>query len=193
MEQKLDMKGGGRLTLRWDGPRVCMEAERPSDGRGIYKVWARGKQGSGLLLGTLVPEGTMLRLKRTLSQGELARAGCWPLEYAEAQLAFAFSKGEGWYRENHPERMVCDPVLRSQVKGAMLCCRGKEGFRLAAPFRTDGPLALSSLFCLAWVEPLEGKPHLMWQFDREGMPQMPHKKVEAGKDYPPGTGRAPGS
>jgi hypothetical protein len=54
----------------------------------------------------------------------------------------------------------------------MLCRREQDGFRLAAPFSTDGPVALESLFCLARVERLEGRRHLVWQFDRAGRPQI---------------------
>ena len=64
-----------------------------------------------------------------------------------------------------------DPLLRGQIKGPMLCRKGRDGFRLAAPFRTDSPLPLEALFCLARVEQLEGRPHLVWTFDREGRPR----------------------
>ena len=36
--EQMSMRGGGTLTMYQDGPRVHMEAERPSDGRGLYKV-----------------------------------------------------------------------------------------------------------------------------------------------------------
>ncbi|MCI9157167.1 MAG: hypothetical protein HFF44_09585, partial [Lawsonibacter sp.] len=52
MEEQMEMRGGGTLTLRQDGPRVHLEAERPADGRGLYKVWLHGDQGGKLLLGT---------------------------------------------------------------------------------------------------------------------------------------------
>ena len=79
MEEQLTMRGGGTLTLHQVGPRVHMEAERPSDGLGLYKVWLHGEQGGKLLLGTLAPEGGALRLRRTLSVGALEPAGCGPL------------------------------------------------------------------------------------------------------------------
>lgn len=182
MEQKLDMVGGGWLTVGWDGPRVTVEAQRQADGQGLYKVWLLGKQGRGLLLGTLIPEGNVLRLRRTLSRGELERAGCWPPEGAEARLTFPFSNGEGWYCEYHPERFVRDSFLRGQLKGAMLCCRGEDGVRLAMPFCSSAPMVLPSLFCLARLERLDGKIHLVWQFDREGRPRVPHRTKGEGAD-----------
>ena len=98
MEQRMEMAGGGTLLLRQEGPRVRLEAERPADGKGLYKVWLHGDRGGKLLLGTLVPEGGCLRLSRTLSVGELERAGCWPGFRVEAPLAFAFSgeRGSRW-------------------------------------------------------------------------------------------------
>ena len=84
MERKLDMRGGGTLTLRLDGTRVQLDAVRPRDDRGLYKVWLLGQRGGRMLLGTMAPEGNVLRLRRTISQGELERAGCWPAAGAEA-------------------------------------------------------------------------------------------------------------
>lgn len=182
MEQRLDMRGAGTLVLRQEGPRIHLEASRPEDGRGLYKVWLTGQKGGRLLLGTMAPEGAGLRLKRTLSLGELERAGCWPLTGAETILAFPFSSAERWYCEQHPEQLTDDPVLRRQLKSPMLCRRGRDGFWLAAPFRTDSPVALEALFCLARMESLEGRPHLVWSFDEKGRPKIPHKKEHTGKD-----------
>jgi len=190
MERRLEMEGGGTLRFRQDGPRVRLEAERPADSRGLYKVWLRGGQGGKMLLGTLAPEGPCLRLRRTLSLDELARCGCWPVERAEAPLAFPFQSNERWVREGDPGRLLADPVLRKQARQTMLCRRGKDGFRLAVPFRTDCPVAMESLFCLARVERLEGRPHLVWSFDREGVPLVPHKEEENGQTNPSSGPRA---
>lgn len=177
MEERLNMRGGGTLILRRDGPRVHLEAERPADGRGLYKVWLHGDQGGKLLLGTLAPENGALRLRRTLSVDQLERAGCWPQFRAEAPLAFSFTARDSrWYCEQHPERLLSDPVLRGQIQGPMLCRKETEGFSLAAPFRPDCPAPLSALFCLAQVERREGRPHLVWSFDQEGRPKVPECK-----------------
>lgn len=172
------MGGGGVLRVRQDGPRVHMEAERPSDGRGLYKVWLHGEQGGKFLLGTLAPEGGRLRLSRTMSAATLERAGCWPQFRVEAPLAFAFNGQPSgrWYCEQHPERMVADPVVRARLQGAMLCRKGEGEFSLSAPFRTDRPVSLPALFCLSRVERRDGQLHLIWDFDSEGHPKLPHKK-----------------
>ena len=183
MEERFSMEGGGTLTVRREGVHVHMEAERPADGRGLYKVWLRGDRGGKLLLGTLVPEGDVLRLRRTLSVGTLERSGCWPQFRAEAPLAFPFSArgGETWYCEQHPERLVADPVLKAQISGAMLCRKEAGGFSLSAPFGTDRPVRLPSLFCLAGVECREGRLYMVWRFDGEGRPVFPHKKEGPGQ------------
>ena len=138
-------------------------------------MWLHGDQGGKLLLGTLAPEGGVLRLRRTLSVGTLEQAGCWPQFWAEAPLAFPFAVQEGgsWYCEQHPERLVEDLVLKGQVTGPMLCRRDRDGLSLAAPFRPDAPAPLSALLCLARVERWNGRPHLVWSFDQEGRPKIP--------------------
>lgn len=184
MDRRMEMRGGGSLTFRQEGPRVHLEAERPEDGRGLYKAWLRGSRGGKLLLGTLAPENGRLYLRRTLSLDALERAGCWPDFRAEALLSFPFSSGrsgEGWYCEQHPERLLTDPELKMQARHPMLCRRSGEGFLLAAPFRTDAPVALPGLFCLASVERWNGQAHLVWRFDGSGWPQ-PYNGGETGTD-----------
>ena len=69
-----NMEGGGTLSLEEEGLRVHLRAVCPDDGRGLYKVWVRGRGGS-LLLGTLTPENGRLALSRTLSRSTLGQAG----------------------------------------------------------------------------------------------------------------------
>ena len=128
-------------------------------------------------MGTLVPEDGVLRLKRTLSVGALERAGCWPRFRAEAPLAFSFNAPPAgrWYCEQHPEQLVNDPVLQARLRGGMLCRREGGGFSLAAPFRTDRPVRLPALICLSRLERREGQVHMVWDFDSQGNPKLPHK------------------
>ena len=175
METTVEMQGGGRLTVRQEGVRAVLEAVRPDDRRGLYKVWLRGRGGKEFLLGTLTPQEGKLRLRRVLPLGELERAGCWPEFWAESVLAFPFDReeAEGWYCEQHPEGLFADSLLKGQIPGPMLCRREKGGFSLGAPFRTDRPFALPGLFCLARVELREGRPWLVWEFGPDGLPRLP--------------------
>ena len=63
-------------------------------------------------------------------------------------------------------------MLRQLLRRPMLCRKTGEGFQLAVPFSTQRPVALSTLLCLARMTRVEGKPHLVWSFDRAGRPQV---------------------
>ena len=67
MEQILDMQGGGTLTLHWEGNQIHMEARRPEDGQGLYKVWLANRRGGRLLLGTLAGAAVWQTLENGLS------------------------------------------------------------------------------------------------------------------------------
>lgn len=180
MEHRLEMAGGGTLTLNREGAYVRLAARRVPDGKGLYKVWLLGRQGKRMLAGTLAPEEGELRLRRRLSVGQLEQAGCWPVEGAEAVLAFSFQQKEAWYCEARPGQLVEDGLLRQLLRRPMLCRKTGDGFQLAAPFSTRRPVELSTLLCLARVVRVEGNPHLVWSFDRGGRP-MPCRTQERGE------------
>jgi len=191
MEQRLAMAGGGSLSWRQEGSRVLLQAERPADGKGLYKVWLCRGGKDCFLLGTLMPEGGSLRLLRSVPRQELERAGCWPPEEARAAMVFAFRTDEGWHREDRPGNRFRDPVLGSSLSGPMLCRTGPEGFWLAAPYRADAPVPIPPLVCLARVGMVEGRPHWIWQFDPSGQPVLPHNGTKSG-DTKDRTGDLPG-
>lgn len=158
-----------------------LEAVRPNDDRGLYKVWIRGGRGR-LLLGTLVPDGQGLGLGRRLSRSELERTGCWPVTGGETVLAFSFEHSH-WKREEHPEGMVKDVVLRQGLRGQSVLLRRREsGFCLAAEYRPGRPFPLPALFCLCAVERVEGAMCAVFYFDGEGNPVVPHNGSKDGKN-----------
>ena len=63
----------------------------------------------------------------------------------------------------------------------MLCRKEAGAFSLAAPFRTDRPVRLPALFCLCRVERWNGQLHLVWDFDSDGHPKIPHKTHQSGQ------------
>ncbi len=180
MEQTWSMEGGGRLTAEEQGQQVLLCAERPADGRGLYKVWLRGAGEGRTLLGTLTPEGDRLSLRRRLSRDGLVRSGCWPIRGAEARLAFSFHEPALWHCEPCPGRLVAPPELRRQLPGSMLCRREGDGFALAAPFFPGGAFPLPGLFCLAQVRTIDGRPHAVFFFDGAGRPKLPGRQAAAG-------------
>lgn len=180
-QREIQLRGGGRLTFWEEGQLVQLQASRPDDGRGLYKVWVRG-MGGRLLLGTLATEGDVLRLHRRLSRSQLERAGCWPIMGGESVLAFSFPHSH-WRREAHPERMVKDVVLCRALNGQSVLLRRQEGgFCLAAPFDHTRPFPLTPLFCLSDIRRVEGRAHAVFYFDREGDPVAPHKESDSGEN-----------
>lgn len=186
MEERWPLAGGGTLRVWEEGPWVRLEAERPDDGKGLYKVWCRGPGGE-YLLGTLAPGAGGLRLERRVSRGTLREAGAWPVTGGRAAMVYPFAPAgeEGaWRREDHPEGLCSDPVVRACLRGARgLLSRERGGVRqLAAPFSTCKPILLNTLFCLARVEERQGARYLVWRFDREGRPLLPGiKRGEGGE------------
>ncbi len=74
--------------------------------------------------------------------------------------------------KSRPGQLVEDDLLRQLLRRPMLCRKTGEGFQLAVPFSTQRPVVLSTLLCLARVTRVEGKPHLVWSFDRAGRPRV---------------------
>lgn len=187
MEMQFSLAGGrGWLTVREEGPRACFRAELHDDGRGLYKAYLRGACGR-VTLGTLIPEGGTLRLRRTMSIGELRRQGAWPPTGAGAELAFSPRKNappvpEGWVREERPARRMADSILSHSAEGARgaLFRRTDGGFQLAFPCRDGQEFPLTPLFCLAQMERLGGREYAVYEFDADGCPQLPHKEGPQG-------------
>ena len=168
MEKSTDLVGGGRLYMTGEGGRVRFLAEREADGRGLYKVWLTGGEKGRCLLGTLAPEGKLLRLNRTLSAGELQRAGCWPVSGGEAVLTYSFGEKPEWYCEDHPDRMVRDAVIAGELKKPALCRKNKDGFQLAVPFLKNQPIACESIASVGSVKTIGNQRYIVWKFDRNG-------------------------
>ena len=184
MEERVELAGGGRLLVRRSGERAVLEVCREEDGRGLYKAWICGP-GGRMLLGTLLPEGGELRLRRELPVSQLEGRGCWPVRGGECCLAFAFSKGgdgqadpHGWTREEQPARLFSDPVLQraaGQIRGA-LRRDSEEGFQLAVPFDPGRPVGLVPAFCFARLGQLNGKNYFIFQFNQKGIPVFSYKE-----------------
>ena len=183
MERCYPLAGGkGSLRLREEGLRVQLWAKLPDDGRGLYKVWLTGGGGE-LLLGTLLPEGGVLRLRRTIPLSQLRRQGLWPPSGAEIRLYYAFGgpagEGErphaGWTREDNPARLMGERLLKecaATLKGGLTRREG-EGFVLALPWEPGGVFPLTPLFCFASAERMGGRGYAVFRFNGRGCPRLP--------------------
>lgn len=89
MEWTTKMEGGGTLYLRDDGHYMYLEANRPGDHSGLYKVILQGMQG-GQVLGTMEPHENGLRLSRMVTRGTMGQWGCLPLTKVICQVSYPF-------------------------------------------------------------------------------------------------------
>ena len=184
MERQYALEGGGRLTVQEKGLRAVLTAERPADGRGLYKAYLRGPAGRALL-GTLAPEGERLQVRRTLTLDDLKRQGAWPPVGAELELAFPFEREEapaGWRWARLEQLRFGEEALRAmalrQKRGLF---RPEEGgFLLAWAFSCARPFPMPGLFCLAQPLTLEGERYVCFRFDRNGWPVPPSGSGKTG-------------
>ena len=64
----------GVLTAQRQGLRTIFHVRCPKWGEGVYKIWLQGER-EALLLGTLVPEGEVFTLERSISNAMLREKG----------------------------------------------------------------------------------------------------------------------
>lgn len=121
MEQKFPMEQGW-LLCRETGGRAELTMEVPGGGRGLYRGYVLGERGL-MDLGTLLPEGNVLRLRRTFSVERLRSQGCWPVTGGRVQMTYAFTgqsaaaPPRGWKELDHPETLFPqDPVLAQAAR-----------------------------------------------------------------------------
>lgn len=162
------------LTVREEGPRAVLTAECPDDGRGLYKAYLRSGR-SRYLLGTLMPEGKKLRVRRIVSIDELRRQGVWPATHAEAELAFSFQGGgapAGWTWTQGPGELFQDPALSRAAGelGRVLVKKGEGSFMLACPYETDKEYPFTEIFCVSRLRRIEGRLYALFSFDERGWP-----------------------
>lgn len=167
----------GAVTVRQEGEKAVCQAIRASDGRGLYKAWLQGSGGK-VLLGTLIPEGGALRLRRVLEVPTLERQGVWPPSGAEIVMAYAFTPEAppppDWCWTDCPSRLLEDPMLSRCLRGTKraLLKRDVEGFFLALPWSCHDPFSIPPLFCLARLEKLSGRWFCLFRFSRQGRPEL---------------------
>ncbi|MFI3251298.1 MAG: hypothetical protein R3Y07_10135 [Eubacteriales bacterium] len=100
MNKIFALEGGGSLSIKDQGAYYYIEAIRPNDGKGLYRAVVHGLTGSQAL-GTLTPEGEMIRLARMIPRTTLERWSCFPITGGECQCFFVF--GEQPQREPPPK------------------------------------------------------------------------------------------
>lgn len=165
---------GGMVTVSQEGGSALCRASRMKSDDSIYKAWLLGEQGRALL-GTLIPEGECLRLRRTIPVAQLERQGAWPPLRSEiVRMGEDRPPPAPWRWEHHPGARLGDPLLARCLEGVerALICEEGDGLRLALPLLPDQPFPLPPLFCLGRVERLEDAFWVAFSFDREGHPRL---------------------
>lgn len=167
---------GGAVRVRQEGERAVCQAILGAREDGVYKAWLLGREGRALL-GTLIPQGGALRLRRSVSLAQLKERGAWPPTGADIVMAFPFTEkappaGFAW--EERPSRLVAEPLLSHclQTVGRCLTRKGPQGILLAIPFDPKAPFPIPPLFCLSRVERLEGTPYVLFRFSPDGRPVL---------------------
>lgn len=179
MEWSFDSPNGA-VTVHQEGSRAVCQAIRTADGGGLYKAWLQGSGGKALL-GTLIPEGGALRLRRVVEIADLKRQGVWPPTGAEVALAYLFTPEAppppDWCWTDCPGRLLREPVLSRCLQGVKraLLKRELEGFLLALPWSCHEPFPIPPLFCLSGIETMSGRRYAIFQFSRQGQPELLHK------------------
>lgn len=149
-------------TVTEQGPRAVIEVWRENKEDGLYKAYAMGAWGN-CLLGTLMPEGQQLFLRRVLSIDSLRQQGAWPIKKVNCCLVHSF-------RNNTAAISWTDEVLRRSARTLPrhTVHRERDGFSLVTQFDSRAPFPLTPLFCLGRVE----GGHLIFSFRRDGTPYI---------------------
>lgn len=167
----------GAVTVRQEGRcAICQAISRVED-RKLYKAWLIGKNGGRVLLGTLIPEGGALRLRRSLEISWLERQGVWPPFGAELLAAYplnAQAPPRGWCVQAEPWRLLEEGELRRESGGVRsgFLKRDSEGFWLAFLWERGKEFPLPMLFCLAQVIKMEEKSFVVFRFTPQGKPML---------------------
>ena len=156
----------GVVPMEWSvkeqGPRAVIEVWRPDEDDGLYKAWLTGP-GGRVLLGTLMPEGGRLFLRRTLSIDSLRRQGAWPARRVEEELVCSFRDPPmvlQW--EDEVLRRCARRLPRHTVR------REGDGVSLIFPFDPRAPFPPTPAFCFARVE----NGRLIFSFRKGGIPYI---------------------
>ena len=167
----------GYLNCKTIGDRAEFFMEVAGQDLGLSRGCLLGKTGH-LDLGTLIPEGGKLRLRRSLPLAKLRQHNCWPVTGARVVLSHPFSQApNGWQRlPPHSVLFPQDPLLAQALQtasGGLICRRQNGTFRLALPFFTRCPFPLVPLFCFAQIQTLSSQSYAIFSLSDSGQPLLP--------------------
>lgn len=177
----------GAVTVRQEGSRAVCQAIRTADDSGLYKAWLQGAGGRALL-GTLIPEGGALRLRRVMETETLREQGAWPPSGADIVMAYSFTPKAppppDWCWTDCPGRLLGDETLSRCLGGRRraLLKRDMEGFFLAFPWSKGEAFPIPPLFCLGELRTMQGGLYVIFRFSRQGRPELLHNFSAGGEN-----------
>lgn len=154
----------GEVTFSVQGACAEVRARMEDPGDGLYRAFLLGPRGERLL-GVLEPDGGGgLALCRRLYSRDLTALG-QPLR-GEARRSFPFRGETRWRETAAPQELFQSAFLKSRLRRVSRAWWRREGERLilALPLERDRPFPLEALFCLAKVEPVEGRTCAVYAF-----------------------------
>lgn len=165
-------EAAGEVTLRPEAVRTEVQASMEDPGDGLYRAVLVGERGE-LLLGVMEPAGRRLTICRRLYSRDVAGLG--RLLRGEARCSFRFQERSVWQETASPAQLFRDPSLQSRLRPVKLAWWRREEDRLvlALPLEPGRPFPLEMLFCLAQTRRVEGRPCVVYSFDREERPLLP--------------------
>ncbi len=154
MEQELPLYENGvlrgHILCKNEGCYMTFSADTPLLGGGVKKVWLFSEGGGKLLLGTLVPEGQRMRLRRRISHSDLRFRGM------AAPVSGQVNPQEdaaGW--SSFSTLRLQDAELSAALVGLQGGWRRDgDGVELRVPWQVGQAVPVVSRFCLG--QPGEG-------------------------------------
>ena len=178
MENKLPVyvRGMEWGILRWEDQevRAVFTLRCTSPGPGIYKAYLVGNTGA-MLLGTPMPEGNSLVLRRVITHDALRR--CRVLPPVRGELREAGEGGPdlcppGWRPGRREDWTMVDPVIREELDrvGTVWVREEEGGLTLMLPWEMGRELPVTAAVCFLRPQTLDGAACLMLTLDRRGWP-----------------------
>ena len=129
----------------------------PEDG--LWCAWVIGEKGT-LRLGVLEPIGGQFVIRRRYSDRLTAPLG----KILRGEVRSAFDEEKGWERVTEPDRQICDPWLRKQIRGRrdVLMRFDAEHTYLAVPYDKEKPFPMLPLFCFAVIRVIQKQSYAVF-------------------------------
>lgn len=167
----------GSWSWHDEGEWVVFSLQHPAVTGGLCRAVALGDERS-CRLGTLLPEGGTLTLRRRIRRDQLVKFGCYPPQSVEFFLipaAASIHPPYGYELEPDPVALFHDSLLRQQagrLNTAFVKPLAPEGFMLAVPYDGTGEFPLLSILCFARFDLLDEMPVVQYAFDGQGIPKL---------------------